>query len=168
MSLTNGGLSLAGLIQTGGNYRGGGGEDVGSRNRVNRRGKEGSWGLWRSVKVTQPSRGRDEPRKEKRFKVLVPRATRPPFLRLITRQTETDEAEGERWRGETAVKIERDYMERRRENKEKEVQCQREGRARPRVEPDSTVRGTCSRLDHLLPPALIKFTTETDCDDAPL
>lgn len=33
---------MAGLIQTGGNYRGGGGEDVGSRNRVNRRGKEGS------------------------------------------------------------------------------------------------------------------------------
>lgn len=41
-------------------------------------------------------------------------------------------------------------------------------RARPRVEPGSTVRGTCSRLDLLLPPALIKFTTETDCVHTPL
>lgn len=64
---------------------------------------------------------------EKRFKVEVPNATKPPFPRLITRQTETDEAKGHRWRGETAVKIERDYTDRWRENKEQEVQYQREG-----------------------------------------
>lgn len=52
----------------------------------------------------------------------VPCATRPPFLGLITRQTETDEADGQRWRGETAMKIQRDYKERQRENKEQEVQ----------------------------------------------
>lgn len=66
-------------------------------------------------------------RMEKHFKVEGPRATRPPFPRLITRQTETDEAEGQRWPGETAVKIERDYTDIRRENKEQEVQCQSEG-----------------------------------------
>ncbi|KAM7394599.1 hypothetical protein PAMP_021390 [Pampus punctatissimus] len=83
---------------------------------------------------------------EKRFKVEVPNAARPPFPRLITRQTETDEAERHRWRGETAVKIERDYTDRQRENKEQEVQYQSEReRERPRVEPDSAVRGTCSR-----------------------
>lgn len=64
---------------------------------------------------------------EKHFKVEVPRATRPPFPRLITRQTETDDAEGQRWQRETAVEIENDYTGRRRENKEQEVQCQREG-----------------------------------------
>lgn len=45
---------------------------------------------------------------------------------------------------------------------------QEDERRRPRFELDSAVRGTCSPSDHLLPPALIKFTTETDCDDAPL
>lgn len=43
---------------------------------------------------------------------------RPPFLRLSTRQTETDEADGQRWRGQTAVKIKRDYTDRLRVNKE--------------------------------------------------
>lgn len=37
------------------------------------------------------------------------------------------------------------------DNKEQEVQGQ-PGRMSPRVEDDSTVRGTCSRLEHLLPP----------------
>lgn len=112
---------LAGLIRTGGQYRGGGGGNIGSRDKVNRRGEKACEGQWKSR-----SR-KDRPRMEKRFKVEVPPVTRPPFPRLITRQTETDEAEGQRCRGETAVKIESDYTGRRRENKEQEVQCQREG-----------------------------------------
>lgn len=177
MSLINESISGQGLIQWSEFgwidpdrwvVQSGGGEDIGRRDTVNRRGAkacevcEGQW----------KSRSRkDKRRMEKRFRVEVPRVRRPPFPRLITRQTETDEAEGQRWRGETAVKIERDYTDRRRENKEQEgagSTISERGRARPRVEPDSAVRGTCSRLDHLLPPALIKFTTETDCDDAPL
>lgn len=67
--------------------------------------------------------------------------------------------------------MERDYTDREGANKEQEEAgstMSERRRGRPRVEPDSAVRGTCSRLDHLLLPALIKFTTETDCDDAPL
>lgn len=44
-------FSLAGLIQTGGDYRGGGGEGIGSRDTVNRRGQkayEGCEGQWKS------------------------------------------------------------------------------------------------------------------------
>lgn len=64
--------------------------------------------------------------------------------------------------------MERAYIDRLTENKEEEVQCQEEEGEKPRGEPDSAVRGTCSRLDHLLLPALIKFTTETDCGNTPL
>lgn len=100
----------------------GGGEDIGSRDTVNRRGEkacEGCEGQWKSC--SRKDRLREH------FEVEVPCATRPPFLGLITRQTETDEADGQRWRGETAMKIQRDYKERQRENKEQEVQWQREG-----------------------------------------
>ena len=152
-------LVLAGLIQTAGYYRGR--WDKGSSNTVNK-GGGGLWGFWRSVKVIQQER-----RTDAALEVEVLCAARTPFLRMITRQTETNEAEGRRQQGETAVRILRDYTGWRRGIKEQEVQWQRRI-ARPRVEPNSTVRGTCSRLVRLLPPALIKFTTETDCDDAPL
>lgn len=55
---------------------------------------------------------------------------------------------------------------RERQEVEQEVQY-RAVRERATDEDGSTVRGTCSRLERLLPPALINFTTETDCDDSP-
>lgn len=57
-------------------------------------------------------------------------------------------------------------QERGRQEAEQEVQ-RRAVRERATDEDGSTVRGTCSRLERLLPPALINFTTETDCDNSP-
>lgn len=59
-------------------------------------------------------------------------------LRLITRPTETDEAAQSRDSGGN-----RERLHGGRTKMEQEVHCQREGE-RPRVEPASAVRGTCS------------------------
>ncbi len=87
----------------------------------------GGRSLVRFVKVSESHRAETTSRGSRSVKVEVLHATRPPFLRLITRQTETDEAERQRRPGETAVEIERDYTDRQRENKEQDVQHETEG-----------------------------------------